>query len=83
MTHNTESEIADIARQARELAARVPFDDRANILRTVAFEVRQAVKHDPTMGGAPEGRDWELEGLGLVCDAAENYFYDALRAKRS
>jgi len=80
MTH--ESEITNIASQARELAARIPFDDRANILRTVAYEVRQAVKFDPTTGGAPEGREWELEGLGKVCDAAENYYYDALSAKR-
>ncbi|MCB8044102.1 hypothetical protein JM654_07290 [Microbacterium oxydans] len=78
MTNEIDAEIDDLARKARELASRIPFADRANILRTVAYEVRQAVKFDPTTNaGAPQGREWELEGLGKVCDAAENYYFEA------
>lgn len=81
-TNDVEREIAQLARQARELATRVPFHERANILRAVTYQVREGVKHDPTMGGAPLGRDWELDGLGQVGDAAEAYYFKALMEHR-
>jgi len=37
------------------------------------------VKFDPLLGGtAPTGTDWELAGMGLVGDQAEDYYTTAL-----
>jgi len=45
----------------------------------VALAVRDAVKFDPLLGGtAPTGTDWELAGMGLVGDQAEDYYTTAL-----
>ncbi|WP_268777960.1 hypothetical protein [Microbacterium sp. Root180] len=38
---------------------------------------------DLTLGGAPEGRDWELDGLDEVVGAADTYYRAALDARQN
>jgi hypothetical protein len=75
--------VARIIREAREVASQIPFDERADLVREVTNEVRNAVKFDATVGGAPKGSEWEREGLGQVVAAAEVYYHEALAAKQS
>lgn len=71
-----------LVRETREVAGALPFEKRADLLRDVVKAIRDAVKFDPlAQGAAPAGMDWELEGIGVVGDAAENYYYSALNAK--
>lgn len=69
--------------EVREVASDLPYDARAKLVREIVKAVRDAVKFDATVGGAPQGRDWELDGLGAVGDAAEDYYHAALREKRA
>ena len=85
MTENEshQQRVARIIREVREVASQIPFDERAGLIREVAHEVRDAVKFDMTVGGAPEGSEWERDGLGKVDAAAEDYYHAALKAKQS
>lgn len=80
---NPAQTVARLIEEVREVAGRIPFDDRAGLIREVVHCVRDAVKFDPTVGGAPEGRDWELDGLGQVEVAVEDYYHAALTAKKA
>ena len=82
-TESPQQIAARLAREARIVATDLPFDERADLVRELVKAVRDAVKFDPTIGGAPEGQEWELEGLGSVTHAAEDYFHRALQAKQS
>lgn len=75
--------VGRIIREVREVASQIPFDERAGLIREVAHEVRDAVKFDVTVGGAPDGSQWERDGLGEVEAAANDYYHAALKAKRS
>lgn len=74
---------ARIVSEARAVASKLPFDERANLLREVSKAVRDAVKFDTTTGGAPQGAEWEKDGLAEVGNAAENYYFEALRERQS
>lgn len=74
---------ARLAREAREVAGSLPFDERVNLLRQITKAVRDAVKFDPTLGGAPKGREWEMDGLDPIARATEDYYFAALREKQS
>lgn len=74
---------ARLALEAREVAGSLPFDERANLLRQITKAVRDAVKFDPTLGGAPKGREWEMDGLDPIAQATEDYYFAALREKQS
>lgn len=83
-TNETPQEtVARLASEARQVASQIPFEERAGLVREVAHEVLNAVKFDPTIGGAPEGSEWEREGLGGVVAAAEDYYHAALSAKQA
>lgn len=82
-TETPEQTVARIVTEARAVASDLPFDQRAFLIREVVNSVRNAVKFDPTFGGAPEGAEWELDGLAEIGDAAETYYYAALAAKQS
>lgn len=71
-----------VADEARRAAGDLPFDERANLVRSVARAVADAIKFDATFGGAPEGREWEQDRLNAVVDAAEDYWHQCLAAKR-
>lgn len=75
--------VARIVAETRAVASDLPFEQRAFLLREVVNSVRNAVKFDPTFGGAPEGAEWELDGLAPIGDAAETYYFAALAAKQS
>ncbi|MGC5225464.1 hypothetical protein ACPW96_23105 [Micromonospora sp. DT81.3] len=74
---------ARIIRETRAVASSLPFDERANLLREVTKAVRDAVKFDATLGGAPKGAEWEKDGLASVGNAAEEYYFAALKEKQS
>jgi len=79
---NRSETAARIVREAREVASSIPFDERADLIRGVVHSVLEAVKFDPTIGGAPRGAQWEKDGLAKVADAAEDYWHSVLEAKR-
>jgi len=75
--------VSRLAREAREVAGMLPFDERAKLLREITNAVRDAVKFDATLGGAPKGREWEMDGLDSVTQATEDYYFATLREKQS
>lgn len=74
--------VARIIREVREVASQIPFDERAGLIREVVHAVRDAIKFDPSVGGAPDGRDWELDGVGQVEIAVEEHYFAALKARQ-
>jgi len=82
-TESQQQRVARIIREVREVASQIPFDERAGLIREVAHEVRDAVKFDVTVGGAPEGSQWERDGLAGVETVANDYYNAALKAKHS
>ncbi len=65
------------------MAADLRFDERADLVRELVKAVRDAVKFDLIVGGAPGGQEWELEGLGTVAGAAEDYYFAALKEEQA
>lgn len=82
-SENVEEAVERLGREAREIAGRIPFDERAALIRGVVTGVRDAVKFDATLGGAPEGREWEMNKLNLVQQVVEDCYFDALSAKQA
>ncbi|WP_028048364.1 hypothetical protein [Cellulomonas sp. URHD0024] len=72
---------ARLRSEVRLTASRLTFEQRADFLRDLVKAVRDAVKFDPLLGGsAPDGTEWELNGMGVVGGAAEDYYAEALDA---
>jgi hypothetical protein len=80
---SAEETVERLGREAREAAGRIPFDQRAALIRAVVNGVRDGVKFDPTLGGAPEGREWEMDRLDAVKKAAEDHYFASLSAKQA
>jgi len=67
--------------EARDVAVRLTFEERAAFLRALARSIYDGVKLDPLVGGpAPAGVD-ELDGIGTITNAAEAHFYAAVDAQ--
>lgn len=79
---SAEQTIARIAGEARAAASQLPHEQRAELIREVVYGVRNAVKEDLTPGGAPGGRESELEGLNPISDAAEKHYEASVKAKQ-
>lgn len=63
--------------EVQAVAASLPFEERATLLRNLVKAVRDAVKFGPLPGGVgPRGTEDELQGMATVGDAAENYYYN-------
>jgi hypothetical protein len=73
---------ARLIREARRIAPALPFEERAKLLRGVTHSVRDAVKHDASIGGAPKGRQWEMDELDKIHQVTETYFGLASDEKR-
>jgi hypothetical protein len=82
-TENQDQRVTEIGEKVRAVASQIPFEQRADLIREVIFEVRNALKNEPSIGGAPEGRDWEMDRLARLAQAAEEYYDETLTAKRS
>jgi hypothetical protein len=80
---SAEETIERLRLETREAAGRIPFDQRAALIRAVVAGVHDGVKFDLTSGGAPEGRQWEMDQLDVVQKTVEDYFHAALSAKRA
>ncbi|GAA1166982.1 hypothetical protein [Nesterenkonia sandarakina] len=78
---SAEELIERLGHEARTAATRLAFDQRAELIRAVVSGVRDGVKFDATLGGAPEGREWELERLTPIHTAAEDHYHETLSAK--
>lgn len=55
---------------------------RALLIREVDHQVREGVMHESTTGDAPEGFTWEVNRLNVLHQAAEDYYDEALSARR-
>jgi hypothetical protein len=56
---------------------------RAALIRAVVTGARDGVKFDPTCGGAPQGRDWEMDGVDPIHQPAEDHYLASLSAEQS
>jgi hypothetical protein len=80
---SAEETVERLGHEAREAAGRVPFEQRAALIRAVVAGVRDGVKFDLTSGGAPEGREWEMDKLDAVLKTVEDYYYASLSTKQA
>jgi hypothetical protein len=79
-----EQAVARLILEVRAVAPAVSYGVRAFLVREVVKSVRDAVKFDPLVGDmAPAGREWELDGLGGVDDAAKKHYFAALHAHQA
>lgn len=67
---------AQLVTDTRRVASRLPFEDRAALVRDLVNAIRDAVKFDPHRL-APTGTLEELERLSEIGTLTENYADDA------
>jgi len=79
---NPIDEAARAVQAARAVVPYLSFEQRADFLRDVVKAIRDGVKFGALVGGpSPIGLDGELEGMGNVSGAAEDYHIEALDAQ--
>lgn len=73
-----------IVREVRAVASQLTYVERAELIRAVVHETRNALNADITSRDvtAPQGREWEFEGLDPIGDAAEEAYYRALKEQQ-
>jgi hypothetical protein len=74
-----------IVREVRAVASQLSYVERVALLRDAASEIGKALEEDPTshLLNAPQGREWELEGLESVADAASAAYSRAFTEQQS
>lgn len=82
----TPQEVAErIVREIRAVAPQLSYVERAGLLHAAASEVRTALREDETSRDVnpSQGREWELEGLDPISDAAEKAHSRAVQEQQA